>query len=533
MKLDALLKGVAAPAVTGSTELDIVAVRDDSRRVTAGDLFVAVPAAVQRGAAATDFVADAIARGAIAVVVEAPAADGSAAAPAALAGARPVTRVTVPNVRAALATIAANAHPSGRELTLTGVTGTNGKTTTTYLVEEMLRAAGIVTGVIGTVAYRVGGGPGGGPAALMRDAPLTTPGALALHQLLADMRAAGAEDVVLEASSHALDQRRLDACRFRVAGLSNLTQDHLDYHGSMAAYFDAKAILFERLLDQAAGVAVLPFDRPEGLEMRARVRGRSVLGVAARPHAGADVVVETVAASSVGLRARVATPVGPLAIESPLIGDFNLANLVLAIGMAVARGLGADAIVAGARRLTGVPGRLERVPNDGGVLCVVDYAHTPDGIERAIAALRPLVAPGARLLTMFGCGGDRDRAKRAVMGEVAARDSDLSIVTSDNPRTEDPRAIVEMIVAGVERQSVPVVDAAGLATAARGACVIVDRRAAIRSVVAAARPGDVLLLAGKGHEDYQIVGTERLHFDDREEARAAFESAGAGPGGRT
>jgi UDP-N-acetylmuramoyl-L-alanyl-D-glutamate--2,6-diaminopimelate ligase len=207
---------------------------------------------------------------------------------------------------------------------------------------------------------------------------------------------------------------------------------------------------------------------------------------------------------------------------SPLVGAFNLANIVLAVGMAVARGLSRDAIVAGLRALPGVPGRLERVPNTRDVLCVVDYAHSPDAIERAIEVLRPLVGSGGRLITLFGCGGDRDRTKRPLMAAAATRGSDLTIVTSDNPRTEEPQAILDMIVAGIDRAAIAEVDAASLSAAARGFAVIPDRRAAIRAAVSAARPGDVVLLAGKGHEDYQIIGTQRLHFDDREEAAAAF-----------
>jgi len=519
MKLDDLLKDIGPVTVRGPRAVDVVEVRDDSRRVEVGDLFVAVPAAVPgQGEVTAANIASAVARGARALIVE----DG-APVPADFSG----TVVVVPRVRAMLAPLAANRFPRGRELTLTAVTGTNGKTTTTYLMESVLGAAGIVTGVVGTVANRVGGGPGApAPAALLQPATLTTPGALALHRLLADMRQVGASDAVLEATSHALDQGRLDGCRFRVAGLTNLTQDHLDYHHTMAAYFDAKAILFDRLLDDATGVAVLPIDRPEGVAMRARVRGRrTVFTVAAHGQPAADVSVEALAATSGGTHVRLKTPLGAIEVDSPLVGDFNLQNIVLAAGMAIARGLDAEAIATGLRRLPGVPGRLEPVANDRGVLCVVDYAHTPDALERAIAAVRPLVAPGGRLLTLFGCGGDRDRTKRPLMGEAAARDSDLAIVTSDNPRTEDPDAIVAMIEEGVRRQAVPTIEPPALATAGRGACVIVDRRQAIRAAVGAARAGDVVLLAGKGHEDYQILGSQRVHFDDREEARAAFALA--------
>ncbi len=556
MKLGDLLNGLDDVQIAGESgdAVEVREVRDDSRLVAPGDLFVAVSGAVVDG---RQFLADAVARQAVVLVVER-AAHHQSGSPSgghggsALAGFSGLpdgfsgTVVTVPNARRALATIAANRFGSARDLTLSAVTGTNGKTTTTYLLESMLAAAGIRAGVIGTIAYRVGPeSRAGGEAFLSRPAPLTTPGTLALHSLLADMRLAGVRDVVLEASSHALDQGRLDGCRFRVAGLTNVTQDHLDYHGSMARYFDAKALLFARLLDPAAGVAVLPVDLPEGRAMRARVTaavgGLSVLGVAATPGtAGADVVVESVAMSAVGIRARVATPIGPIAITSPLVGGFNLANLVLAVGMGIARGLGASAIAAGIERLNGVPGRLERVPNEEGVLCVVDYAHTPDALERALAAVRPLVGAAGRLMVVFGCGGDRDRTKRPLMGQVAASASDLAIVTSDNPRGEDPDQIIAMIVDGVRRQGGRDLETAASLTnwarlptagvqAARGTFHIAsDRRVAIRRAVAAARAGDVVLIAGKGHEDYQVIGANRVHFDDREEAAAAFSAKASG-----
>jgi len=247
---------------------------------------------------------------------------------------------------------------------------------------------------------------------------------------------------------------------------------------------------------------------------------------------GADVVVERHLLEPRGTRVTFATPLGKLEIATPLVGGYNLDNLALAVGMAVARGLPAEAIVAGAARLPGVPGRLERVPNARGVLCLVDYAHTPDALARAIAAVRPLVTssdgrPG-RLIVVFGCGGDRDRGKRPLMGKIAVRDAELAIVTSDNPRTEDPASIVAAIVEGVRAAGATAVDARGLREAARGYHVEVDRRAAIRAAASATGPGDVLLIAGKGHEDYQIVGTTRLHFDDREEAAAALAEPEAG-----
>jgi len=507
MKLAALLRNVDDARTTGEPALEIAEVRDDSRAVQPGDLFVAVPGNAVDG---RRFVADAVARGAAALVVE------HAGEPPDFAG----TIVSVPNARRALAQMAANRFATADTPSLIAVTGTNGKTTTTHLLEAMLAADGIRAGLVGTIGYRLAG-------AWSREAPLTTPGALALHGLFADMRAAGATDVVLEASSIALDQARLDGCRFRVAGLTNLTQDHLDYHGSMGRYLDAKAILFERLLDERAGVAVLPIDLPEGQAMRARVApGRTVLTVAATAGTmGADIAVESVSMSMSGTRAVLATPVGRLSLTSPLVGEYNLANIVLAVGMGVGRGLSPHAIVAGLARVAGVAGRLERVDNARGVLCLVDYAHTPDALERSIAAVRPLVAPGGRLFTVFGCGGDRDRGKRPLMGAAAARGSDLAIVTSDNPRTERPDDIISMIVDGV--RAVPGVREVeerelALADTRGGFHVVADRRLAIQRALGAARAGDVVLIAGKGHEDYQIVGTTRTHFDDREEARAAL-----------
>ena len=507
--LSALLAGVEGAALpAGAGEIAVAEVRDDSRQVQAGDLFVAVPGTVADG---RTFVAAAIARGARVVVTEGPPA------PPPTPHTDAAVFVTVASARQALAIIAGNRFGGAAAAPdLMAVTGTNGKTTTTYLVEAMLAATGLVPGVIGTVSYRSAAPRwrGGG-----RAASLTTPGPLALHALFAEMRAAGTTDIVLEASSQALDQRRLDGCRFRVAALTNVTQDHLDYHGSMERYFDAKAVLFERLLDRARGVAVFMADDDAGRKMRRRVRGLPALGVTLKA-AGADIAVAEHELSAAGTQALFRTPVGDIAVESPLVGEFNLANIALAVGMGVGRGLPPRAIATGVAALAAVPGRLERVPNQRGILCVVDYAHTPDALERAIAALRPLTRN--RLLVVFGCGGDRDRGKRPLMGEVAARDGDLAIVTSDNPRTEDPASIVEMVADGARRALAPALEGGELATATRGYLVEIDRRAAIRLAAAAARPGDTLLIAGKGHEDYQIVGTTKLPFDDRLEAAAAL-----------
>jgi UDP-N-acetylmuramoyl-L-alanyl-D-glutamate--2,6-diaminopimelate ligase len=503
-----LIAGVPdARLLYGVDDLAIKEVRDDSRMVEPGDLFVAVPGSRADG---RQFIAEALSRGAVAVVSEGGAPDG-------LGGARPAAWVAVRHARWALGTIAARRFGAAERLVFTGVTGTNGKTTTTYLLEAILQAAGRRPAVIGTVAYRFG--------EMKFPAPLTTPGALALHEILAAMQRAGATDVVMEATSIALEQGRVAGCRFRVAGLTNVTQDHLDYHGTMDRYFAAKTILFRELLTDD-GISVVFADREDGLRMRAAARGR-VLTVSTDSTVAADIRVRECRLDERGTRARVDTPAGEVEVDSALVGDFNLANLALAIGMAIGQGIAPTVIARGISQQQKVPGRLERVDNQAGVLCEVDYAHTPDALERALSTVRPLTR--GRLIVVFGCGGDRDPTKRPVMGEAAARLSDLAIVTSDNPRTEDPARIVEMICAGVRRTALAEQPAGALAGAQRGYHVEVDRRTAIRRAISAARAGDTVVIAGKGHEDYQILGTQKVHFDDREEARSAFGMARGGP----
>jgi UDP-N-acetylmuramoyl-L-alanyl-D-glutamate--2,6-diaminopimelate ligase len=492
-RLSDLLRNVdGARVVSGTDTLEIGEVRDDSRRVRAGDLFVAIPGTKQDG---RRFIDEALAKGAAAILTEAEGvSDGELASKVAL--------IVVPSARQALGVVATNRFAAASALTLTAVTGTNGKTTTTYLVESILSAAGRKAAVIGTVGYRFGG--------RQKQALLTTPGALELH--------AGASDVVMEASSIALEQGRLAGCRFRVAALTNITQDHLDYHGTMASYFAAKRILFQELMAPATGLGVFFVDDAQGLAMKNEATCPAL--TLTRQDHGADVAVLERLLGADGIRARLATPSGTLEIVSPLVGEFNLDNLLTAVGIALGHGISADAIATGLARLRGVPGRLEAVANEAGVLCVVDYAHTPDALERALDVLRPLVK--GRLICVFGCGGDRDRGKRPLMGEAAAARADIALVTSDNPRTEKPESIIEMILEGVRRTGKPERSAADLVQGQSGFHVEPDRGAAISRAVALARVGDVVLLAGKGHEDYQIVGTEKTHFDDREIAAAAF-----------
>jgi UDP-N-acetylmuramoyl-L-alanyl-D-glutamate--2,6-diaminopimelate ligase len=390
------------------------------------------------------------------------------------------------------------------KMVMIGVTGTNGKTTTTHVIESILRAAGARPGIIGTVSNRYGG--------VEKPASYTTPTSVGLQALLREMLDAGTTHVVMEVTSQAIDQARIAGIFFHVAAFTNLTQDHLDYHGTMEAYFDAKALLFSRYLRAGDGVGVAYVDFEYGKKMLEHARDRKI---ACSTAGRADVWAQRADFSIDGIDADLVTPRGPLPIQSPLLAAHNLQNIVVAVGVAEALGLPYEAIRQGIAALRGVPGRLERVDVPGPAV-LVDYAHTPDALERAIAAVRPLTK--GKLVVVFGCGGDRDRTKRPKMGLIGARDADLAIITSDNPRTENPQSIVDMIVAGARESG------------RDNFAVEVDRRAAIRQALAQSTSGDTVLIAGKGHEDYQILGKTKIHFDDREEARAAAETLRQGKG---
>lgn len=453
----------ALPAITGITA--------DSRRVRPGMLFCAVEGSAADG---HRFLQDARGRGAAAALV-------TRADPV------PLPQVVVRDGRLATAVAAAAwyAHPAAR-LRLVAVTGTNGKSTTVALIRYVLNAGGNV-GALGTL-----GGFDGDGAPLPDDAGLTTPGPIELHAALAELVARGVRTVVMEASSHALHQRRLAGLAFAAAVYTNLTHDHLDYHGDYDSYLAAKVLLSDLLAP--SGIEVVNLDDPawERLPRRPGVR-RVTFGLVAR----ADVHAEDVTLDSGGSEFRL--HLGPEAVQVrlPLLGEFNVSNALGAA--AVSWGLGQEpgAIAARLEGAPQVPGRMERlVTREWTVLR--DYAHTPDALRRALRALRPVTT--GRLVVLFGCGGDRDRQKRPVMGTIAAREADLAVVTSDNPRTEDPERIIDEIEAGLE----------GVAHLR-----IADRREAIRRALGLLRPGDCLLLAGKGHETYQVLGTERVPFDER------------------
>ncbi|MBS1121497.1 MAG: UDP-N-acetylmuramyl-tripeptide synthetase [Deltaproteobacteria bacterium] len=478
MRLRDLIDGLPGARLIGDAGGPIGAVRSDSREVSPGDVFVAVRGIRSDGHA---FVPTAVARGAGALVVEHEQPGVT------------IPQIIVPNGAAALGRLVGRAlGDPAKRLTLIGVTGTNGKTTTTYILESILAAAGHTVGVIGTVTYRWG--------SHSIDAPYTTPTPQVLHETFAQMCAAGVTHVVMEVSSIALAMERLAGIDFAVGAFSNLTQDHLDVHGSMDAYRDAKRLLFSEHLS-GSGIGVVNVDDPEGPGMAAAAPRALRVTAANRP---AEIRVIEQQSTVRGITARIATPRGVLAIEArPLIGHYNVENLALAVGIGEALGLPHEAITRGISALRGVPGRVQRVANDAELDIFVDYAHTPDALRNVLAALRPLTK--RRLICVFGCGGDRDPGKRPQMGAAVAELADVAIVTSDNPRTENPRAILDQIVPSIPRPFF----------------VDVDRRTAIRAAIAEATPGDVVVIAGKGHEDYQIVGTTKHHFDDREEAAAA------------
>ncbi len=500
-----LPSATAADAAARHGDIEINGLYCRAQEVAPGGLFVALKGFSADG---HDFIPQAVARGAAAVVSERPVDAGA-----------PVIPVT--NGRKALARLAAEyfGHPS-RRMTVVGITGTSGKTTTSYLLESMLQAAGRSVGVIGTVNYRYG--------ATVRPNPVTTPESLDLQRILADMYAAGVSHVVMEISSHALDLDRVHACQVDVAVFTNLSQDHLDFHHDMETYWASKRRLFEEILPAAAGKcsvrAVINIDDPRG----AALAGSLPLRHWTTSQAGsADVRVEEARFDLSGIRARLHTPRGALAIRSALVGHHNLENIRNAAGAALALGLPLEQIAAGVAALVNVPGRLERVVDPAGRRFVyVDYAHKPDALEKALQALRAVTRD--RIICVFGCGGDRDRTKRPIMGAISARLADLTVVTSDNPRTESPETIIEQIVAGVRREIPKGYTPAEIQTGfeRRGFAVEPDRRKAIALGIAAARPGDTVLIAGKGHEPYQIIGTEKFSFDDRIEAKQALTLLG-------
>lgn len=493
MQLARVLQNISVECLQGDLNREITDVVCHDAKVVQGTLFVALRGSKHDG---HDVIAQAVERGALAVLVE-----REVAVPA------HVTVLLVPNTHEAYGLAASNwcDNPS-QHLTVVGVTGTSGKTTTTYLLESIAVAAGKRVGVIGTVEHRFAG--------RVFPAQHTTPDALAFQQLLQQMRAAHVDIVFTEVSSHALDQCRVAGTQFDGAVFTNLSPEHLDYHQDLEDYFAAKLRLFTEVLPQSSKTqrfAVTNADDPYGLRL-CTLSPIAPLSYGFAEHA--MVRCSTLQLSADGSSLTLQGPFGELSLDTHLVGRFNVSNILAAVATAHQLGFSAKEIREGVERLAHVPGRFEYIANERGFDVFVDYAHKPDALEKVLSTAREFTQD--RIVLVFGCGGDRDPYKRPLMGEVAGRLADVVVVTSDNPRSEDPRSILQSIVAGLERE-MQVFDGA------RGFLVEEDRRAAIRRALEMARVGDVVIVAGKGHENYQIVGTERRVFDDREEVRAVLE----------
>ena len=512
MRLSELLKALPSELTPeqripphASTDPVIRGIAYDSRSVSQGDLFVALRGSDVDG---HDFLQQAQALGCAALLVE-EATEASQSTP--------IPVVVVPDTRRALAWVATQFYgqPS-QQLRLAGITGTNGKTSTTHLVESILSRAGFSVGLIGTVEIRYAGEA--------FPAVNTTPESLDLQRLLRSMITRDVEAVVMEVSSHGLELGRVTGCQFCVAAFTNLSQDHLDFHGNMESYLQSKIQLFARYLAPGS-TAVINVDdlASEKVLQAARSANARVLQTSRNPDKEAEIRLLESDCRLEGSRVRVALQGRPLDLEMPLIGDFNLENLLVACGIAVAFEIDPDVIAEGVRRCPQVPGRMERIGIDDPEqpTVIVDYAHTPDAIEKLLLALRSMT-PG-RLVTLFGCGGDRDPSKRSLMAEAVARNSDLVVATSDNPRTEDPASILRDVEDGL--RSLERIDGAPESVANGTYRVIQDRREAIGHAISLGRPGDLVVLAGKGHEDYQIVGRSKFPFDDRREAARHLSEA--------
>jgi len=473
-------------ALSGDAEALIADVTHDSRLAKAGSLFAAV-----RGELfdAHKFIPQVIEQGALGVISE-------LATPSDFQG----VWIQVEDIRRAMAVAAAavHRHPS-HELKLAGITGTNGKTTCAYLIASIPEAAGEPVGMTGTVEYRLGGE--------RKKAGRTTPEAPDMQRLLRQAVALGCKTAVMECSSQAMDFHRCDELEYEVAVFTNLTRDHLDYHKTMENYWYAKQRLFDGRLGSRPRTSVINVDDAHGVELADRLDKEGLRVVRYAVNSEADITARDAEFSLNGMRFRLQTPDGELDFHSPLVGPPHIYNTLAAVASGLALGYSLDVITSALEKCTGAPGRFERVQHDGDFAVVVDYAHSDDALLNVLRTAREVTK--GRIITVFGCGGDRDGSKRAPMGEAAGSLSDIVILTSDNPRTEDPNQILCDAEEGIKKTGKPYEK-------------IADRREAIHHAIAQARTDDLVLIAGKGHEDYQIIGREVFHFDDKEVAREAL-----------
>lgn len=491
MKLQELLTTIPLVSPISSpiaSITEITGISTNSHACQPGDLFIGLPGTRVDGG---EFWRSALETGAVAALI-------SPAAAAKFPPPEDACVIVVADLVTATAAIAAKFyHYPAQTLKLIGVTGTNGKTTTTHLIEYFLSQANIPTALFGTLYTRWQG--------FQETANHTTPFANELQASLAKAVSAGNEIAVMEVSSHALAQGRVQGCTFPVTVFTNLTRDHLDYHLDMEDYFAAKAKLFSP--DYLQGKAIINLDDAYGQRLAASLSPQQVLTYSVSDPS-ADFYTKDLHYQPTGVEGVMVTPQGEIAFASPLVGQYNLANLLAAVAAVLECGVDLGTVIGQIPQFSGVPGRMERVSiaPDQDISVIVDYAHTPDSLENVLKASRPFIS--GRMICVFGCGGDRDRTKRPLMGKIAAELADLAIVTSDNPRTEAPERILEDIIAGIPPEIT--------------VQVISDRALAIDTAIQAAQPGDGVIIAGKGHEDYQILGTEKIHFDDREQARAAL-----------
>ena len=497
-----LLDAIEPLAVSGITDQEIHGLYYDSRQVQPGGLFFALKGAAVDG---HRFLEAAIREGAVAVVVE-----DETSVPAGT----PFVKVSDARVAMARTASVFYGNPT-HSIPVIGITGTNGKTTTTFLVEGILASAGIEAAVLGTVSYRF--------RHVSIPAPHTTPESVDLQKILREITEMGAGAVVMEVSSHSLEQHRVDGCLFDVGVFTNLTRDHLDYHQTMEAYLASKMRLFSELLaadnEKPRRAAVINIDDEYGSVI---AEGAACPVITYGLVSASSVTAKDVQITVEGIAGELVTPKGTISFRSRMLGRFNLYNILAAASVGIALDLPLPAIKGGIEHHKSVPGRMERVDNDRGVTLLVDYAHTGDALENVLRTVKGVA--GKRIITLFGCGGDRDKGKRPIMGEIAVTFSDLAIVTSDNPRTEEPGAIIDDIRRGITPLGVREYGIGDITEGfkEKGFVVVESRKEAIRLAVQMARSGDVVLLAGKGHEDYQIIGKIKHHFDDREEAAAAF-----------
>jgi UDP-N-acetylmuramoyl-L-alanyl-D-glutamate--2,6-diaminopimelate ligase len=490
MKLRELLSKV--PSINhlpthAALDANITGLKTNSHACGAGDLFIGMPGTRVDGG---EFWPGAIENGATAAVISTAAAKTQPPKDQACVA-------TAENMIQTSADLAAAFYNyPAQTLKMVGVTGTNGKTTTTHILEFLL-ANHQSTALLGTLYTRWQG--------YQKVATHTTPFAVDLQQQLAEAVQAGCQVALMEVSSHALDQGRAKSCPFEIGVFTNLTQDHLDYHLDMETYFQAKALLFTPEYLQGRGI--INFDDAYGKKLIASLPPERVWSYSAK-NPEADLWTDQLVYSPTGVSGTLHTPLGDRPFTSPLVGDYNLANVLAAVGCALHLGMDLDSIVAAVAKFPGVPGRMEQVKisETQPISVIVDYAHTPDSLENLLKASRTFIS--GQMICVFGCGGDRDRTKRPLMGKIAADLADQVIITSDNPRTENPETILADVVAGIPGD--------------RAIQVIADRAEAIAKAIREAQPGDGVLIAGKGHEDYQIIGTEKIHFDDREQARAAL-----------